>query len=94
VFTATKRTTSTTSGLSRQGFWGQGRKQSSLSGFWVWLSATEKAEVVWFCRDLDGNVHLWAYDGCSEQIAAKDYRRGKIPRKFPDSFHRMHRQSR
>jgi hypothetical protein len=48
------------------------------------------AQFVWFCNDVDNNVHVWAYNGSYERISAKKYLGGKAPRKFGDYFRRMY----
>jgi hypothetical protein len=50
----------------------------------------DTAQFVWFCRDVDNNVHLWAYDGRYERIPARKYLSGKAPGKFGDYFRRMY----
>jgi hypothetical protein len=48
------------------------------------------AQFIWFCTDVDNNVHVWANDGGYERIPARKYLAGKAPRKFGDYFRRMY----
>jgi hypothetical protein len=52
--------------------------------------AKGEAQFVWFCNDVHNTVHVWAYDGRYQRIAAKDYLSGNAPRKFGDYFALMY----
>jgi hypothetical protein len=75
-------------GLVGTGFLGPGGEAVAPVQFLV--ERKGKSEFVWFCTDVDNNVHLWAYDGRYECISARKYLSGKAPKKPSDYFRRMY----